>query len=195
MILLPAVAIGLLTGLGWARWRSQPYQPPALRYFWLAFAAFLPQFLAVYLPPLRGQVSERVAALCLLVSQILFLGFVWLNRRLAGVNILMLGLLLNLAVMTTNGGFMPIAPQTASRLVPAQVLANIQSGSRFGIKDILLPPQDTRLEWLADRFLPPAWFPYQAAFSLGDILIAVGAFWLLARQSSSFGITSKGETT
>jgi hypothetical protein len=40
---------------------------------------------------------------------------------------------------------------------------------------------------LADRFLLPDWFPYKVAFSLGDILIALGIFWLLAKPGSKTG--------
>jgi hypothetical protein len=93
--------------------------------------------------------------------------------------------------MTTNGGFMPISPQTASHLVSEDLLQDAQSGSRFGTKDILLRPEDTRFEWLTDRFLPPAWFPYQVAFSLGDVFIAFGAFWLLAKPGSSMQFTKQ----
>jgi hypothetical protein len=85
--------------------------------------------------------------------------------------------------MTANRGFMPISPETASRLIPQEILEDIPAGNRFGLKDILLPPEQTRFEILADRFLPPAWFPYQAAFSLGDVFIAFGVFWLLASQN------------
>jgi len=91
----------------------------------------------------------------------------------------------NLIVIAANGGFMPISPQTASRLVPPTAVQSMALGSRFGAgKDILLLPQDTRLECLADRFLLPEGFPYQVAFSLGDIFIALGAFWLFARQGT-----------
>jgi hypothetical protein len=61
-------------------------------------------------------------------------------------------------------------------------LQDVPPGSRFGEKDILLLPQDTRFEPLADRFLTPAWSAYRAAFSLGDVLLAAGAFWMLAKQ-------------
>jgi hypothetical protein len=88
-------------------------------------------------------------------------------------------------VMIANGGFMPISPQTAERLAGKERIASIDSGNRIGYKDILLPADETRLELLADRFLPPEGFPYQVAFSLGDIFIAFGVFWVLAYQKST----------
>lgn len=182
MILLLAIVAGIVIGLGWARACGRLYQPPGLRHLWLALMAFLPQFMTVYLPFTRERIPDWMAAASLLTTQLLLLGFAWLNRRLPGMAILILGSILNLAVMAANGGFMPISPQTASRLVPQAVLAGIPTGSRFGTKDVLLHPEDTRFEWLGDRFLPPTWSPYQVAFSLGDVLIAIGLFWLLAYQ-------------
>ena len=92
----------------------------------------------------------------------------------------MVGLLLNLAVIAVNGGFMPISPQSAERLVGKEFVSELAPGTRFGQKDILLPTHVTRFEFLADRFLSPSNFPYQVAFSLGDVFIAFGAFWILA---------------
>lgn len=84
---------------------------------------------------------------------------------------------------------MPISPQTASHLVPPGSLAALGNGSRFDYKDILLLPVQTRLIWLSDHFLPPEGFPYQVAFSLGDVLVAAGAFWLLVTQGKPLGST------
>lgn len=179
MILLAAVALGLAVGLGMARLRRRPYQPPDLRHLWLVFLAFLPQFAILYIPGLRRQVSDGWAGILLTTSQFLLLGFAWLNRKQPGMSALLAGAALNFLVMTANGGFMPISPQTASRLVPIEILEEIPAGNRFGVKDILLEPADTRFEILADRFLPPAWSAYQVAFSLGDVFLAAGVFWLL----------------
>lgn len=177
MILLVAVAAGLLTGLAWAHWRGNPYLPPEFSYLWLVFVAFLPQFIVIYLP---NTLPDWVVAGCLLFSQVLLLGFAWLNRRTLGMPILIFGVALNLIVMASNSGFMPISPQTASRLIPEDRLLDVELGSRIGPKDILLLPQQTRLECLADRFLPPAWIWYRFAFSLGDVFIAMGVFSMLA---------------
>jgi hypothetical protein len=181
MVLLAAVAAGLLVGLGWAGSRRVQYEAPALRHLWLVFVAFLPQYMVIQLAA-REKISSGVVALCLIISQLLLFGFALLNHDHQGMKILMIGTLLNFLVMAGNGGFMPISPTTAARLVPENILLDIPIGTRFGPKDILLPPQETNLEWLSDRFLPPAWLPYQVAFSLGDVFIAAGVFWLLARQ-------------
>lgn len=181
MILLIAVLAGFTTGMVvmWAR--RQSYRPPDLQYLWLVFLAYLPQFAIIYIPGIRQQVSDLWAAILLTASQLLLLGFAWLNRKLPGMLILLIGAALNFAVMTANGGFMPISPQTASRIFTREELNEISLGERIGIKDILLEPQDTRFEILADRFLSPAWSTYQVAFSLGDVFLAAGVFWLLAR--------------
>jgi hypothetical protein len=183
MVLLWAVAAGLATGLGRAGSQKVRYEAPVLKHLWLAFIAFLPQSLVVYLP-VREVLSEESIAFCLILSQLLLFVFAFLNRDHVGMKILMIGTVLNGLVMIVNGGFMPISPQIAGRLVPQDILSTIALGSRFGSKDILLLPEHTHLEWLADRFLSPAWLPYQVAFSLGDIFIAVGVFWLLARQKN-----------
>ncbi|MBI5351281.1 MAG: DUF5317 domain-containing protein [Chloroflexi bacterium] len=181
MILLVALVAGLVVGWALSRWRGHVYQPPELQAAWLAFSAFLPQFALLYLPYFRARASDRVSAICLMASLLIFLGFAWVNRRMPGMRILLLGLALNFTVMAANGGFMPISPQTAGQLVPGDVLMDFQPGDRFGVKDIYLPLQETRFEWLADRFLLPDWISYKVAFSLGDVFIAIGAFYILAQ--------------
>jgi hypothetical protein len=177
MILLAALLAGLLTGWAMARLQKRAWALPPLRALWLVIAAFLPQYLAFYLPATRAHVPDRLASAALILSQFLLLVFCWLNRRIKGIWPLALGTALNLTVIALNGGFMPISPQTAGQLTPAgQDLAG--TGVRFGIKDILLLPADTRLAWLSDCLLSPKVGPYRLAFSPGDIAIAAGAFWL-----------------
>ena len=184
MILLSALVLGLLVGLGWSRWRNQPYQAPALRSVWLVLVAFLPQLVIAYLPVSRSLLPDWLAASSLAASLMVFLVFVLLNRRLPGMPILIIGLGLNLIVILANRGWMPISPQTASQLMGGTTVQSFSLGSRFGEKDILLLPQDMYFGILTDRFLLPDWSPYKVAFSLGDILVALGVFWLLAKPTN-----------
>lgn len=185
MLLLLAIGAGLIVGVGWSRLQNRPYQIPPLRFMWLALIAFLPQLIIAYLPITHNIIDDRLASSAILTSLILFLIFVWKNRFISGMPILLVGLVLNLAVMAFNGGWMPVSPQTASQLIGKNVLQFMSLGSRFGQKDILLLSQNTNLEILADRFLLPSWFPYHAAFSLGDVLIGLGIFWLLVNPSNN----------
>ena len=151
-------------GLGWAKWRGHPYQSPRLKYSWLAIVAFLPQFFVTYFERTQALVPDWLAAFAIVASQGLLFLFAWLNRHLPGMLVLIIGLVLNLTVMIANGGFMPINPKTAERVVGKERISLIEPGGRIGYKDILLPATETRLELLADRFLPPDGFPLPGSF-------------------------------
>ncbi len=180
MILLLAVIAGLLAGLARTWHGGRPLSPLNLRLIWLVPLAFLPQWLAFFLPATRESVPDDLAAAILVNSQILLLVFVWFNRQQPGFWAMGLGLACNLLVIALNGGLMPISPDTVARLASDATSEGWQVGHRLGTgKDVVLPVAATRLWWLSDRFLLPAWFPYRAAFSAGDVLIAGGAFWLL----------------
>lgn len=195
MILLTAVIAGLSVGILHARWNREKWQPPVLRHTWLVLVAFLPQFFAFYLPFTRSQVSDHLAAICLVSSQVGLLLFCWLNRRSVGIPLLAAGLILNLMAISANGGLMPLSIDTAAHLLPADVLQKLQVGSRFSTsKDILLPASSVVFPWFADRFVSPAWFQYRFVFSLGDILISLGAFWLLRFRSVSITVASETES-
>jgi hypothetical protein len=182
VILLLSLGIGLAFGLVWAKRQGQSYRPPRLNHPWLAIVAFLPQYFVTYFGKAQAPIPDWLAAFAIITSQGLLFLFAWLNRQLPGMLVLIIGLVLNLTVMIANGGFMPINPQTAERVVGKERVVSVETGSRIGYKDILLPSNETHLELLSDRFLPPEGFPYQVAFSLGDIFIAIGAFWVLAFQ-------------
>jgi hypothetical protein len=147
-----------------------------LRLTGLVILIFLPQFFAFYFPLTRKSIPDQWASIALAVSQVFFLLFIWVNRRQPGFWILGLGLLLNLAVILPNGGWMPITPQTVSRIYPDSPVSSWKIGDRLGTsKDKVLRLMDIRLEWLSDRFVFPV--GKKAAFSLGDALISAGAFW------------------
>jgi Family of unknown function (DUF5317) len=160
------------------------WQLPDFRHAWVVTVFFIPQLLAFYLPVTRSQISTPVVAAFLITSQIGLLLFCLFNKHLPGIPILAAGLFLNLLAISANGGLMPLSTTSAAYLVPEKVLSNLAIGSRFGnSKDILLLPDGIIFPWLSDRFTAPDWLPYRFVFSFGDILIAIGAFWLLCFSS------------
>jgi hypothetical protein len=185
VILLSAITAGIL--IGWlVAWRNKTtWQPPFFQHGWLVVVGFLPQFLAFFLPATRSLFPDWLAAVSLVGSQVILLAFCLLNRRLPGISLISIGLGLNLIVILANGGFMPLPMETAAYLLPQDAFNQLESGGRFSAssKDILLPMREIILPWLSDRFYPPRGFPYQFVFSLGDVLIAAGAFWMLVKST------------
>ncbi len=188
MILLLAVVSGLAAGAARA-WRGgRGLSSPRLRLVWLAPLAFAPQWAAFFLPITRQLISADLAAAALTSSQAILLLFAWCNRKQTGFAVMGIGLVLNLLVITLNGGLMPISPETVMQLAPDASLDAWHVGERLGTtKDIVLPVASMRLWWLSDRFtlsVPPP-FRWRVAFSLGDVLIAIGAFsspWALGGE-------------
>ena len=179
MILLVAIVLGLAAGLARA-WRGKrPYQPYNLKYPWLVVIGFTPQFLAFNFHPTQLLLSRWVTV-ALISSQILLLAFALANLNKTPFWALGLGLLSNFIVIALNGGLMPIQPEVVQKLIPGPSTGLWAVGERLLFtKDFVLPLANTRLWFLDDRFILPAWMNYPVAFSIGDVLIAIGAFWLL----------------
>lgn len=180
MILSLAVILGLIASF--IRHRSETASQIAsipLRSPWLALVALALQVPLLRAPFVPTQQVLAVQALFLL-SHLLLLIFVWLNRRLVGIQIVGLGVLCNLAVILTNGGFMPITPETLVRINPGSTLDLWTVGFHYGnSKDVILLGHDTILWVLSDTLVLPPPFPWPTAFSVGDLLIAAGIIVLL----------------
>ena len=180
MVLVAAVAAGFAAALIRARLAGRPLQSIELRHTWLVFAAVLPQIVLFQIPAVGQLLPDRLVSTILLVSQALLVGFAVLNIDNPGVVIMGAGLVANFLVIALNGGWMPVSPETVRRILPSLPADFLLENRRLGLsKDWIIPASEIHLPWLADRFTPPDWFSYQFAFSFGDILIAIGAFYLL----------------
>lgn len=125
---------------------------------------------AVFLQAVPGlvDVGDTAGLACVLASYALLLAFALANVRLVGMPVVVLGLLLNIAVIGANGG-MPVRGEailTVDReLTPAQL-----TGLDFGAKRHLEQPDD-RLTFLGD-VVPLQ--PFGQVVSFGDLILAVG---------------------
>lgn len=188
MILVVAILAGVLVVLLRSGLTRRALQPPLLESVWLVAVAYLPQWLAFYNGATARLIPDPVAAASLVASQCLLLYFAWRNRQFPGIWLLAVGVAMNLSVIVANGGFMPISPKVVWQLAP-HADGSWQIGERLWLtKDIVLPAVATHLPWLADRFLLPEWSPKASAFSLGDIILALGAFrviWSVGDETDS----------
>lgn len=185
MILLIAVLAGAICGIIRSKINKAPYQAVRIEHIWLVFAAYLPQFVAFYWPATRSSISDQLVAILFLTSQVLLIIFIWINRKVPGGWLMGAGLLLNFLVVALNGGMMPLLPENAQYLQPKDAPIALTLGKRVGIsKDILLEKADTKLWFLGDVFRLPTWLNYPLAFSFGDILVSIGAFWLFWEMGS-----------
>ncbi len=180
MVLVAAVLIGLILGLGRAWIKKRNYRVYDLRAPGLVLLAFIPQFLIFFFPATRSRIPDRAASILFIISLIILIAFSLFNIRKTSFWPVTAGFLLNAGVILLNGGWMPISPATVQKLFPAAAEPFWKLGERLGYsKDIVLNPETTRLWFLSDRLTLPDWINYRVAFSLGDLLIFIGIVWLL----------------
>jgi hypothetical protein len=116
--------------------------------------------------------SAVARAVALVLTTLLVGLFVYGNWRVAGTPLIGLGLLLNVVVVTANGG-MPVSLEAASRagLTTAQLALD---------EDAMREPVEasTRVRWLGD--VVPVALPWRPqVVSPGDVLVAAGVGLLL----------------
>ncbi|MCJ7510990.1 MAG: DUF5317 domain-containing protein [Dehalococcoidia bacterium] len=148
--------------------------PSALRWGWLGVAALLAQIWAVYFAGI--QATPGLARRVLLpLTFVLLLVFALRNWHLWGVRVMAVGFLLNLLVIGSNGGLMPITPAEVASVNLLDRIENVQLGEPVpGSKGILMAPREARLWFLSDIIVFPPGSPIARVFSVGDLLVLGG---------------------
>ena len=185
MILTLAILIGLAATFLRARLCHRSIQLPRLRLEWLVLVCVIPQLVTFQLPQTSRLIPNELAPTILITSMAGLIIFALANIFAPGFWALLSGLASNFLVILINGGWMPVHPDTIFKLRPDLDPALVIVGNRVNIsKDQIMLPSDTHLSFLADQLILPQWFPYKFVFSIGDVLVAVGAFLLIWSMST-----------
>ncbi len=160
MLVLALCVLAVVSPLAALRW------PEGLllhRWRWplLIWAALALQVVAV-----EVGMPEALAATLHVFTYVVALGFLWLNRRAAGVWIVGAGAFLNGLTIAINGGVLPAS-------AAAVASAGIEPDLAFANSAVLEHPV---LPWLGDVFAWPAPLPLANVFSVGDVVIVIGVF-------------------
>jgi Family of unknown function (DUF5317) len=160
LVLAAAVALGLSLG---GRLRS--LAKLELRAVWLFFAAIALQLAAFPSGVLPWSTGDDAARALWVASYGCLIAGALVNLRVRGVPIVATGMLLNFAAIVANGGHMPALPGAAAA-----------TGLDGGVHNNSVTSGEPALGWLVDRWAAPDWAPLANVFSVGDVVLALGAF-------------------
>jgi hypothetical protein len=157
------------------------------RLWWAVPLIAIAQSILVRLPHPPDRLALRHPRPVLMIaSYVILWAVVWLNRRLPGMGVVLVGVSCNLLAIAANGGYMPILPEALARLGADQAANQIPPGSVVvGSKDVLLPRQQALFWILGDILVIPEPLPWPTAMSIGDVLLAVGVFLLIVHTTLS----------
>lgn len=172
MLLLYFLAAGLLLGR-LTGGRVSAIGEIRFRWAWLALGGLMAQVL-LFAGPVASRVGSAGPPLYV-ASTAVVLAALLRNVRLPGLVLLAVGALLNLVAIVSNGGFMPSSPEGWAALSGTAALPTADYSNSVLINAA------TRFPYLGDVFFLPRPIPFANVFSIGDVLIGLGAARLLVR--------------
>jgi hypothetical protein len=172
MLLLYFIAGGVLVGLARGG-RLAALGDVHIRWWPVALAGLGFQLL-LFGPPLAEIVGDAGPPLYV-GSGLVVMAALLRNLHQPGFAVIAVGALLNLVVITANGGQMPAAPEAWAVLnglsqVPVEHFSN----------STLIGPQ-THFPLLGDIFVLPRPIPLANVFSIGDVMIGLGGALFIVR--------------
>lgn len=162
---LLALLIGLIRGGKWQNLITFKFNKP-----WLVFMAIALQLMIFnplwdkYLG--AGKINNYIYVLSILI----LLLFLLVNINISGLRFLGLGIISNGIAIAANGGNMPSSLEALRRILPQETISQLQNGS--AAYNVVLITDETKFKFLCDIF----YLPGINVYSVGDILIALGAF-------------------
>jgi hypothetical protein len=172
VILLPVIAVALLRGgslinLVELRLRWAPLVLAALAIQLLIFTPFRAE------PLILAWTTQLY-----MLSMALLTVWVALNWRIPGMALMALGLLMNFAAITANGGYMPVSAESARY---AGRLDRYATDGPPVANNSIATGDQARLWPLTDILPIPAGLPFANVYSVGDVLLTLGGALLCYR--------------
>jgi hypothetical protein len=172
MLLLYAIAIGMIVGrlLGG---RVRNLERVHIKWWGVAVSGLLVQ-LVLFAPPVAERIGSAGPPIYVL-STLAVLAALMRNLEQPGFTLIAIGAIANLIPILANGGAMPSDPDAWLTLTGvAQLPTTAFSNS------VLIGPE-TNFPFLGDVFVLPRPWPFANVFSIGDVLVGIGATWFLIR--------------
>lgn len=171
MFILYAVIIGIIAGyLRGGRLKNIIQRP--LKHVWLAVSGFLVQ-IVIFSDIPAFQLENPALAVFYGISYLLIFAFVIVNRKVPGIILIGVGMILNATAIFANGGHMPTSLENFEKTgIEQSEVEALRQGSTTNNSQVIT--DDTILPWLGDIFYIPSWMPFSNVFSIGDLFITAG---------------------
>ena len=140
---------------------------------WLALIAILLQVAVINVLPGGSAGLHRGVHVA---SYALIAAFLVANRRFPYLWVISLGGACNLLAIVVNGGVMPASAAALQRAGIHQAPAEFTNST---------PIAGAHLTFLGDVFAVPGWLPLSNVFSIGDVILVVGALLAFHRVCGS----------
>lgn len=162
------------------------------RFLALPIGAFLIEVVASRLLENQGPYSKVILEYTFILELVcygLLVVFALSNRQVRGFKLMAIGLILNGAVVLSNGGFMPVE---GSVLKEMGFLVSYESLSQLHIFAHRLVDESTQLVYLGDIFhlAPP--YPFPKSISIGDLVMGFGVLYHLSTYRKPLALEAEG---
>jgi hypothetical protein len=142
-----------------------------IKYIWVIFIPLILFAICRWTPLVKYQWFLSGTAI---IEKIILIAAALANRRLPGVKLFMVGLMINLIALSVNGGMMPASKGALKAAYGEQYLREAMTAVH--VRNTIMTP-DTNLKFLCDVI--PMQRPYAlvpAVDSVGDIVMTLGIF-------------------
>jgi hypothetical protein len=165
LIIILVIVVALLRGGS-----MRNFAALRLRWIPLVVAGLVLQVL-IFTPFTKTSLIPIATVPLYLLSMALLTIWVALNWRIPGMALIATGLLMNVAAIAANGGYMPVSPDSA------RIAGRLDRYATTGLplsNNSIATEENVRLWLLTDIIPVPKEVPFANVFSIGDILLEIG---------------------